>query len=450
VEFQKTRFPEGDRIRHEDGHIIVGDRPVVGLLRGDGIGVDVTPVMRSVVEAAVAQAYEGKRRIAWAELHAGLEGLRRYGRELPDQTVEAIREIGVAIKGPFTTPVGEEQYVCLRCARQQDHSGPCEHCGAEDGMTERFRSINVRLCQQLDLFASVRPVQYLKGVPSPNRNADRVNFVIFRENTEDLYGGHDFPGGGEVASAIIDLVRARTGREIARDSGIGLKTISPGATRRLVRKALQWAVSHGVPSVTLVHKGNIMKFTEGAFVKWAYELAREEFGEVTVTERELRQRGEEVGRGKVLLRDRIADSVFQRIQTRPEEFHVLVLSNLNGDYLSDAAAAVVGGLGPSANLSDELALFEATHGTAPRRAGLDLVNPTPLLLSAVMMLDHLGWSEAATLVTRGVSLAIRDRHVTYDLAGPLRRGGRRDVVQLSCSGFGKAVVARMSMSSPGT
>ncbi len=440
---QDVRIPEGDRIRHEGGEIVVGAQPVIGLLRGDGIGMDITPVMTSVVEAAVWAAYRGERRLVWADLHAGLEGLRRFGRELPDETVDAIRQLRVAIKGPFTTPVGEERYVCLHCTHQQDHAGPCGKCGARDGMTERFRSINVRLCQELDLFASVRPVRYLDGVPSPNKNARNVDMVIFRENTEDLYGGHDFQGGGEVASALVALVRRMTGREIPQDSGIGLKTISPRASRRLVRKALLWALERGLPSVTMVHKGNIMKFTEGAFVKWGYEVAREEFGGVVVTEREVRELGEEVPEGKVLLRDRIADGVFQRIQTRPEEFHVLALSNLNGDYLSDAAAATVGGLGPGANLSDDLALFEATHGTAPRRAGLDVVNPTSLILSAVMMLEHLGWHEAAGLVTKGVSRAIRDGHVTYDLAGPMRREGREDVVQLSCSGFGEAVMARM-------
>jgi len=440
---QEVNLPEGDRIRYESGEIVVGDHPVIGLLRGDGIGADVTPVMRSVVEAAVRTAYRGQRGIVWAELHAGLEGLRRFGRELPDETVNAIRQLRVAIKGPFTTPVGEEPYVCLHCAHQQDAAGPCGRCGARDGMTARFRSINVRLCQELDLFASVRPVRYMAGVPSPNKNARNVDMIIFRENTEDLYGGHDFQGGGEVASAIISLVRRMTGREIRPDSGIGLKTISPQGSRRLIRKALRWAVERRLPSVTMVHKGNIMKFTEGAFVRWGYELAAEEFGGVVVTEREVRETGEDVPDGKVLLRDRIADGVFQRIQTRPEEFHVLALSNLNGDYLSDAAAATVGGLGPGANLSDDLALFEATHGTAPRRAGLNVVNPTPLVLSAVMMLDHLGWNEAAALVTEGVARAIGDGHVTYDLAGPMRREGRADVVQLSCSGFGEAVIARM-------
>jgi len=444
--FDQVHIPEGDLIEIRDGRPVVGDHPIIGVLRGDGIGIDITPAMQAVVDAAVRKAYDGRRGIAWCPLYAGLEGLHHYGSEFPEETVEAIRHLKVAIKGPFTTPIGEETHVCLHCAHQQNHGGKCDQCGREDGVTPRFRSINVRFRQALDLYACVRPVRYFEGVPAPNKYANQVNFVIFRENTEDVYAGHDFEKGSEVALAIIDLVKQKTGRQIRTDSGIGVKPISLFGTRRLVRKALQWAIQQGLPSVTLVHKGNIMKFTEGSFARWGYEVAAEEFGDVTVTEKELWEKHEgRMPEGKVLVKDRIADSIFQQIQTRPGEYSVLALPNLNGDYLSDAAIALVGGLGlgPGANMSDEHALFEATHGTAPKYTGQDKVNPGSLILSAVMMLEHLGWNEAASRITAGMERAIQEGVVTYDLARLMKAEGRSGVREVSCSGFGQAIIDRM-------
>ena len=446
VDFKEVTIPEGDLIEVKDGQLVVGNRPIIGNLRGDGIGLDITPAMQAVVEAAVDKAYGGERRMVWCPLYAGLEGLHHYGSEFPDETVEAIRYLKVAIKGPFTTPIGEETHVCLHCSHQQYHPGQCDKCGKDDGVTERFRSINVRFRQHLDLFACVRPIRYFEGVPSPNKYADKVNFVIFRENTEDVYAGYDFERGSDMAQAIIKLVEEKTGRQIRSDSGIGIKPISVFGTSRLVRKALQWAVAQKLFSVTLVHKGNIMKFTEGSFCKWGYELAAKEFGDVTISEKKLWDELDgKMPAGKILVKDRIADSIFQQIQTRPDEYSVLALPNLNGDYLSDAAIALVGGLGlgPGANMSDDIALFEATHGTAPKYTGMDKVNPGSLILSAVMMLNHLGWNEAADLIIKGMEGAIRDAEVTYDLARLMKREGREDVTEVSCSGFGQAIIKRM-------
>ncbi|MGD2152388.1 MAG: isocitrate/isopropylmalate family dehydrogenase [Gemmatimonadales bacterium] len=446
MDFKEVKIPEGDLIGYQDGKLIIGDHPVIGVLRGDGIGLDISPVMRNVVDAAVEKAYTGERAIAWCPLYAGLEGLHHYGSEFPDETVEAIRYLRIAIKGPFTTPIGEETHVCLYCANQQFHPGKCDKCGKDDGVTERFRSINVRFRQHLDLFACVRPVRYFEGVPAPNKYADKVNFVIFRENTEDVYAGYDFERGSDTAKAIIELIKKAEGREIRSDSGIGIKPISVFGTERLVRKAVQWAIAQGLPSVTLVHKGNIMKFTEGSFAKWGYELAEREFGDVTISEKRLWDELDgKLPEGKILVKDRIADSIFQQIQTRPDEYSVFALPNLNGDYLSDAAIALVGGLGlgPGANMSDEVALFEATHGTAPKYTGQDKVNPGSIILSAVMMLNHMGWNESADLIIRGMEQSIRDGQVTYDLARLMQREGRKDVKEVSCSGFGEAIVSRM-------
>lgn len=446
VDFQHITVPEGDLITTDKGQFVVGDRPVVGLLRGDGIGMDIAPVMRNVVGAAVAKAYGGKREIQWCPVYVGLEALQRYGEVLPQEAIEAIKYLKIAIKGPFTTPIGEETHVCLHCAHQQNHGGSCDDCGKTDGVTERFRSINVGLRQSMDLYACVRPVVYFEGVPSPNKYADKVDFMIFRENTEDVYAGHDFERGSDVAMAVIALVKEMTGREIREDSGIGIKPISETGTKRLVRKACEWAIAHDLPSVTLVHKGNIMKFTEGSFAKWGYEVATEEFGDQFVTEKVLwKDYDGKMPEGKTLIKDRIADSIFQQIQTRPEEYSVMALPNLNGDYISDAAIALVGGLGlgPGANIGTEVALFEATHGTAPKYAGLDKVNPGSLILSGVMMLDHMGWAEPAELIKKGVRQAIMDHQVTYDLARLMRAEGREDVNEVSCSGFGEAIVARM-------
>jgi len=445
-QFAKVKIPEGDRITVQDGKLQVGDRPIVGKLRGDGIGLDIFPAMEVVVEAAVAKAYGGKRKIVWCPVYCGLEGLHHYGEVLPGESVEAITYLKVAIKGPFTTPIGEETHVCLHCAHQQYHEGTCDQCGKTDGVAPRFRSINVGLRQAMDLYACVRPIRYFEGVPAPNKYAENVNFVIFRENTEDVYAGHDFERGSEMAEAIIALVKEKTGRQIRPDSGIGVKPISETGSKRLVRKALQWAVDNKLPTMTLVHKGNIMKFTEGSFAKWGYELAKEEFGNVTVTEKQVWEEFDgKPPAGKIMVKDRIADSIFQQIQTRPGEYSVLALPNLNGDYLSDAAIALVGGLGlgPGANIGDEVAVFEATHGTAPKYAGKDKVNPGSLILSADMMLRHMGWPEAADLILAGMQKSIREAQVTYDLARLMRAEGRSGVNELSTSGFAKAIIERM-------
>ncbi len=446
VQLKEVKIPEGDLIELEDGELVVGDHPIIGCLRGDGIGLDITPVMQKVVDAAVEKAYGGERSVAWCPLYAGLEGLHHYGSEFPNETVDAIRHLKVAIKGPFTTPIGEETHVCLYCAHQQNHDGACDKCGEDDGVTGRFRSINVRFRQHLGLYACVRPIRYFEGVPAPNKYADKVNFMIFRENTEDVYAGYDYENGSEMAKAIIALIKEKDGREIRSDSGIGVKPISVYGTERITRKALQWAVSQKLPSATLVHKGNIMKFTEGSFARWGYELAEREFGDAIITEKKLWDDfGGKMPEGKILLKDRIADSIFQQIQTRPEEYSVLILPNLNGDYLSDAAIALVGGpgLGPGANMSDEIGLFEATRGTAPKYTGKDKVNPGSLILSAVMMLNHMGWNEAADMILSGMEKSIKDAQVTYDLARLMVREGRKDVNELSCSGFGDAIIERM-------
>jgi len=447
-DFKHVKVPDGDLIESKDGNLIVGDHPVVGLLRGDGIGLDITPVMQAVVKAAVTKAYDGKREIQWCPIYAGLEALQTYGGEdvLPQEAIDAIKHVKVAIKGPFTTPIGEETHVCLHCAHQQFHGETCDGCAKTDGVAPRFRSINVGMRQRMDLYACVRPIQYFEGVPCPNKSADKVNFVIFRENTEDVYAGHDFERGSDVAKAIIALIKDMTGREIREDSGIGVKPISETGTKRLVRKACQWAVDQNLPSVTIVHKGNIMKFTEGSFAKWGYEVAAEEFGDKFVSEKVLWAEFKgKMPAGKILIKDRIADSIFQQIQTRPDEYSVMALPNLNGDYLSDAAIALVGGLGlgPGANIGTDVALFEATHGTAPKYTGLDKVNPGSLILSAVMMLNHMGWGEAADLIVKGLGQAITDGHVTYDLARMMKKEGRQDITEVSCSGFGKAIVERM-------
>lgn len=444
--FKHVRIPKGDLIQIKNGRSVVGDHPIIGVLRGDGIGIDITPVMQEVLAQAVRRTYAGKREISWCPIYVGLEAFQKYGEVLPGEAIEAIQHLRVAIKGPFTTPIGEETHVCLHCAHQQNRSGKCEQCGKEDGVAPRFRSINVGLRQALDLYACVRPVRYFRGVPAPNRYAGKVHFVIFRENTEDVYAGHDFEKGSEVAKAIINLVKEKTGREIRSDSGIGVKPISETGSKRLVRKAIQWAIAHQLPSVTLVHKGNIMKFTEGSFCKWGYEVATQEFGTAIVTEKDLWEKfGGKMPQGKILVKDRIADSIFQQIQTRPDEYSVLALPNLNGDYLSDAAIALVGGLGlgPGANIGDEAAVFEATHGTAPKYAGQNKVNPGSIILSSVMMLEHMGWSEAATRIVHGMEEAIQDGTVTYDLARLMKADGRSDVHEVSCSDFGQAIVKRM-------
>ncbi len=395
-----------------DGVLNVPANPVIPFIEGDGIGPDIWASARKVLDAAVARCYGGARKIEWLEILAGEKAFKATGEWLPQETIDALRKYVVSIKGPLTTPIGE-------------------------GM----RSLNVTLRQVLDLYACVRPVRYYEGVVSPVKDPGQVDMVIFRENTEDVYAGIEWQAGSEKANRVIEFLRNETGALIRDNSGIGIKPISEFGTKRLVRKAIQYALDNGRESVTLVHKGNIMKFTEGAFRNWGYELAAEEFGEVTVTEAVLwEQYNGKVPKGKVVIKDRIADAMFQQILLRPSEYSVLAMPNLNGDYMSDALAAQVGGLGiaPGANIGDGVALFEATHGTAPKYAGLDKVNPGSILLSGVMLLEYIGWQEAADLIKTALETTILKKTVTYDLAR-LMEGA----TELSCSAFGRAIINNM-------
>ena len=380
---------DGERVEWQDGRLVVPDHPVITFIEGDGTGPDIWRATQRVLDAAVDKAYGGTKSIAWFEIFAGEKAFERFGNWLPDESIEAVRHFRVGIKGPLTTPVGGG-----------------------------IRSLNVALRQILDLYSCVRPVRWYHGVPSPVRDPGKVDMVIFRENTEDVYSGIEYAEGTEQAAKLIALL-AEFGKTVRPDSGIGIKPISITGSKRLVRAALKYALANGRKSVTLVHKGNIMKFTEGAFKDWGYELVKEEFGDVTVTEEVLWDvHGGKVPPGKIVVKDRIADNMFQQILLRPDEYDVLATTNLNGDYLSDALAAQVGGLGmaPGSNEGDGYAIFEATHGTAPKYANLDKVNPGSLILSGVMMLRWLGWSAAADAVERGLAPAIEQKRVTYDLA----------------------------------
>ena len=411
--FDKIVVPEGDKITYRDGKLTVPDRPVVGLLEGDGIGPDITRACLRIWDAAVEKAYRGKRKVAWMNLYAGENAMAKYaGNPLPDETVEAIREYVVAIKGPLTTPVGGG-----------------------------FRSLNVSLRILLDLYACVRPVRHYAGVPSPMLDPTAVDICIFRENTEDVYAGIEFPWDSEQARKIRAFFKQELGVTIRDDAGIGIKPISEFGTKRLVRKAIRYAIERNLPSVAIIHKGNIQKYTEGAFRGWSYELAKQEFGDRTITEDELYSRydGKQPA-GKIVIKDRIADIAFQLMLLRPKEFSVLAMPNLNGDYMSDAVAAQVGGIGiaPGANIGDGTALFEATHGTAPKYAGQDKVNPGSLLFSGVMMLEYMGWSEAGKLITAAYEKTVADKVVTYDFAR-LMQGAR----EVRTSEFATALIANM-------
>jgi len=447
-DFERIRPPaEGSKITAQDGRLVVPDDPVIPCIGGDGTGPDIWRAAQPVLEGAVKRAYGAKRRIVWFPVYAGKAALERYGQDcvLPDDTLRAIEEYTVAIKGPLTTPVGGFDYVCLDCAEEQNRPGGgrparCVKCGSQ-WVAKRFRSLNVTLRQRLDLYACVRPVRHFEGVPSPVCRPQDLNVVIFRENTEDVYAGIEWQQGTPEAERVINFLREQMGAKVRQDSGVGIKPISITGTKRLVRKAIRYALQQQRESVTLVHKGNIMKFTEGAFRDWGYEVAKEEFREQVVTEKEVtEQHGGKVPAGKLLVKDRIADSMFQQVLTRAAEYDVIALPNLNGDYLSDACAAQVGGLGmaPGANMGDVMALFEATHGTAPKYAGQDKVNPSSLMLSGAMMLDYLGWQQAGDLVREGIARAIKQRRVTYDLA---RLMG--EVEPIKASEFGAAVVENM-------
>lgn len=395
-----------------DGSLNIPDNPIIPFIEGDGTGPDIWASARRVLDAAVEKTYAGKKSIEWLEVLAGEKALAQTGEWLPQETLDALKKYVVGIKGPLTTPVGE-------------------------GM----RSLNVTLRQVLDLYACVRPVRYYQGVVSPVKEPGDVDMVIFRENTEDVYAGIEWQAGTEQANRVIEFLRNEMGSDIRDNSGVGIKPISEFGTKRLVRKAIQYAIDNGRDSVTLVHKGNIMKFTEGAFRNWGYELAAEEFGDITISEDEMwSKHNGQLPEGKILIKDRIADAMFQQILLRPKEYSVLAMPNLNGDYMSDALAAQVGGLGiaPGANIGDGVALFEATHGTAPKYAGLDKVNPGSVLLSGVMMLEYLGWQEAADAVKSALEVTITNKTVTYDLARQMD-----GAVELSCSGFGDAVIANL-------
>ena len=406
---------DGEQITlNADNSINVPDRPVIPYIEGDGIGIDITPVMRDVVDGVVKAAYGGTRAIAWMEIYAGEKANTVYGQDiwLPDETLDAIRQYSVSIKGPLTTPVGGG-----------------------------IRSLNVALRQQLDLYVCQRPVRYFDGTPSPLREPENTNMVIFRENSEDIYAGIEWQAGSAEAKKLIDFLLHEMGVTKIRfpaSSGIGIKPVSAEGSRRLVRKALQYAVDQDRSSVTLVHKGNIMKFTEGAFKGWGYELAQEEFGAVEIDGGPWCRFNNPKTGSEITVKDVIADAFLQQILLRPKEYSVIATLNLNGDYISDALAAQVGGIGmaPGANLSDTIAMYEATHGTAPGYAGKDQVNPSSLILSAEMMLRHLGWNEAADRIIKGLSGAIAAKTVTYDLHR-LMPGATK----VGCSAFGRAILA---------
>jgi len=438
---------DGEKITIENDQLKVPGNPIIPFIRGDGMGPDIWNAAQPVLDAAVKKAYGGKKKIVWFEVFAGLSALKLYGNDqvLPEDTIKAIQDHYVALKGPLTTPVGGFKYVCLVCAAEQD--GPdgkrpqkCVKCGSE-WVTPRFRSLNVGLRQILDLYACVRPVRWFQGVPCPVKHPEKLNVIIFRENTEDVYAGIEFEQGTEEVSKVIQFLNKEMGKNIRLDSGIGVKPISITGTKRLVRKAIRYAIDHHKSLVTLVHKGNIMKFTEGAFRDWGYELAKEEFRDQIVTEKELWDEFDgKMPEGKVLLNDRIADQIFQQVLLRPDEYEILVTPNLNGDYLSDACAAQVGGLGlaPGANMGDYIGLFEATHGTAPKYTGMDKVNPSSVILSGTLMLEYMGWNEAAEMIVHGIEKTIQQKRVTYDLHRQME-----GATKLKCSEFGAAIVENM-------
>ena len=390
AKFKKIIPPaDGAAILIEGKKLKIPDNPIIPVIEGDGIGRDIMKAARRVVDASVEKSYGGKRRIVWFDIYAGESAMGKYGEVLPDDTFKAIKHFLVALKGPLTTPVGGG-----------------------------YRSLNVTLRQRLNLYACVRPVRYFPGVPSPVKRPEAMNVVIYRENTEDVYAGIEWQKGTKEAKKIIDFLNTKMKTNVRTDSGVGIKPISVKGTQQLVRKAINYALEHGRKSVTLVHKGNIMKYTEGAFRDWGYKLAAKEFADRTVTEKDLWDKyGGNCPDGKVIIKDRIADSMFQQILTRPDEYDIIATPNLNGDYLSDACAAQVGGLGmaPGANIGDYIGLFEATHGTAPKYADKDMVNPGSLILSAVMMLDYLGWKEASQAIERAIEKTIQQKTVTYDL-----------------------------------
>ncbi len=413
VTFQKLQHPEsGERIIIENNTLKISDNPIIPFIEGDGIGPDIWNATKIVLDAAVEKAYDGAKKIEWFEIYAGEKANERYNNYLPQDTLEAIKYYNVAIKGPLTTPVGGG-----------------------------FRSLNVSLRQLLNLYTCIRPVHYFKGTPSPVKHPEKLDIVIFRENTEDVYAGIEWQEGSPEVAQVISFLNDTMGTSIRTDSGIGVKPISITGSNQLVRKAINYAIERNRKSVTLVHKGNIQKYTEGAFRDWGYKLAAEEFGEVTIPEDELwKKYNGTAPEGKIVIKDRIADSIFQQVLIRPDEYEVLATTNLNGDYLSDACAAQVGGLGmaPGANIGDHIGLFEATHGTAPKYSGQDKVNPGSMILSGALMLEYLGWEEARDNIYNGLEKTIINKTVTYDLERQME-----GAELLKCSEFGQEIVKNM-------
>jgi isocitrate dehydrogenase len=402
----------GEKIQYnKSGTLNIPDQPIIPYIEGDGVGPDIWRASVRVFDAAVKKCYGVKRKIQWLEVYAGEKAFQLKKEWAPKEMIEAIREYKIGIKGPLTTPIGGG-----------------------------IRSINVLLRQRLDLYACIRPVKYLSGTPSPLKHPEKVDMVVFRENTEDVYSGIEWKEGSPEALRMKDFLEKELGKEIREDSGIGIKPISRFGTKRLVRMAIQYAITHGRKSVTLVHKGNIMKFTEGAFRDWGYEVAKEEFGEKVFLESELGDKKvRDIPKGNLILKDRIADAMFQQVLLRPEDYDVLAMPNLNGDYMSDALAAQVGGLGmaPGANIGDQAAVFEATHGTAPKYANQDVINPGSLILSGAMMFDYLGWSEVGQRIKKALEETIFRKIVTYDLARQMK-GARK----VKCSEFASAIIER--------
>ncbi|MFC1863017.1 isocitrate dehydrogenase (NADP(+)) [Thermodesulfobacteriota bacterium] len=400
----------GEKISFSEGKLIVPDKPIIPFIEGDGIGPDIWRAARQVIEHSIERCWPGERQIVWKDILAGEKAFDQTGEWLPQETIDSFKEFRIGLKGPLTTPVGEG-----------------------------FRSLNVTLRQVLDLYACVRPVRYFEGVPSPVKEPRKVDMVIFRENTEDVYAGLELESSGEEARSLISYFKEKYGWTIRPDSGIGIKPISRSGSRRLIRAAIEFAFANERRNVTLVHKGNIQKFTEGAFMKWGYELAKEVYPDRTVTWDDVNG---DLPKGKILIKDAIADIFFQQALTRPDEFDVIATMNLNGDYISDALAAQVGGIGmaPGANINFEsgYAIFEATHGTAPKYAGLDKVNPSSLILSGAMMLDHMGWADAAKKIENGLEKTFASKKVTYDLARLMK-----NAEEVSCSRFGELVCENM-------
>ena len=410
MEVKNPLPPGGQTIEVKDGKFIVPERPIIPFIEGDGVGRDIWKASRTVFDAAVAKVYGDTRSVAWYEIYAGEKAFQNFKSWLPEWTLEAIQQFHIAIKGPLTTPVGGG-----------------------------IRSLNVSLRQMLDLYVCIRPVRYFPGVPSPVKRPDKLNVVIFRENTEDVYAGIEWAQGTPEAQKVINFLNNEMGKKIRPDSGIGIKPMSVFGSKRLIRRALQYAIENQRRSVTLVHKGNIMKYTEGAFRDWGYELVKEEFAGVCVTEAELG--ANPLPAGKVLVKDRIADSIFQQVLLRPDEYDVLATPNLNGDYLSDACAAQVGGLGmaPGANIGDAFGVFEATHGTAPKYADQDVINPLSVILSGCMMFEFMGWKPVAQVIENAITETIRQKLVTYDLHRQME-----GAVKLKTSEFAAAIVRNMT------